>query len=177
MKRVLLAFAVPVAVTGALFAQGAPAFEHRSYHSVDALEARMLDRLNSLRARRGLTPLRVSRALSLAARYHSRDMARNGFCGHDSGNGASFRKRLARFYGRGAGWRYWSVGENVLCHPRRLTAGAALGKWLASPTHRANLLSSQWHEVGLAAVYAGAAPGVFEGDDVLLVTADFGARQ
>jgi uncharacterized protein YkwD len=68
------------------------------------LEARMLDCLNSHRVRQGLAPLRVSRALSSAAHHHSKDMARNGFCGH-------------------------------------------------------------------------AAPGVFRGDDVLLVTADFGLRQ
>jgi uncharacterized protein YkwD len=177
VKRVLLAFALAVAGTGAPYSQGAPAVEGPSYRSVDMLEARMLDRLNSHRLRQGLAPLRVSRALSSAAHNHSEDMARNGFCGHDSANGTSFRKRVSRYYGRSSGWRLWSAGENVLCHPRRLTAAAALGRWLASPAHRANVLSAQWRDVGLAAVYTDAAPGVFRGDDVLLVTADFGLRQ
>jgi uncharacterized protein YkwD len=81
-----------------------------------------------------------------------------------------------RFYGRGRGWRAWSVAENVLCHSRRLTASAALGRWLASPGHRANLLSRLWRDVGLAAVYAGAAFGESGADDVLFVTADLGFR-
>jgi uncharacterized protein YkwD len=137
----------------------------------------MLDRLNSLRAGRGLAPLRVSPALSSAADRHSREMARNDYCGHDSPNGASFWSRIAQFYGRGRGWQLWSVAENVLCHPRRLSAAAALGKWLASPGHRGNLLAPQWREVGVGAVYADPGPGESQGDDALLVTADFGVRQ
>jgi uncharacterized protein YkwD len=135
----------------------------------------MLDRLNALRARRGLAPLKVSAGLSSAAQRHSVDMARNGFCGHDSANGASFWRRVSGFYARGPGWTMWSVAENVLCHPLRLSASAALGQWLASPGHRANLLAPQWREVGLGAVYAD--PSQSRGRDALLVTADFGVRR
>jgi uncharacterized protein YkwD len=174
VKRVLFAFALLLAVTGALFPKGAPAVEQKSVVSIDALEERMLSRLNALRTRRGLTPLRVSPALSSAARYHTRDMARNRFCGHDSANGTNLWKRVSRYYGRGRGWRIWAAGENVLCHPRRLTAAAALRRWLGSPGHRANLLSSQWREVGVAALYAGP-PGGFS-EETLFVTANFGAR-
>jgi uncharacterized protein YkwD len=175
VKRVLFAFALLLAVTGALFPKGAPAVEQTSVVSVDALEERMLSRLNVLRTRRGLTPLRLSAALSSAARYHTRDMARNGFCGHDSANGTNFWKRVSRFYGQGRGWRVWAAGENVLCHPRPLTAAAALRRWLGNPGHRANLLSSQWREVGVAALYA-EPPGEFSGEETLFVTANFGAR-
>lgn len=176
VKRVLFAFAVLVAVIGAFFAEGVPAGEQTPVMSVNRLEARMLSRLNALRTRRGLTPLRASAALSSAARHHTKDMARNGFCGHDSADGTDFWKRISRFYGRGRGWRTWAAAENVLCHPRRLTAAAALRKWLGSPGHRANLLSSQWREVGVAALYAESPPGEFAGEDTLLVTANFGAR-
>jgi uncharacterized protein YkwD len=169
--RLTLALALAIAVTGAL-AERAPAVEGVALTSADRFEERMLDRLNALRARRGLAPLRVSASLSSAAHRHSADMARNGFCGHDSANGAPFQTRLSRFYGRGSGWRIWSVAENVLCHPLRLTAAAALGQWLSSPGHRANLLAPQWREVGLGAVYAQPR----RGGDALLVTADFGVR-
>lgn len=177
MRRVSLSFALALAVTGALFSQGAPAVEQVSTASVDELEATMLDRLNSLRARAGLAVLRVSPGLSSAAHYHTMDMARNGSCGHRSANGTSFWKRLSRFYGRGAGWRAWSAAENILCYERPLTAARALGRWLASPAHRENLLSPRWREIGLAAAYAKAVSGEFGGEDTLLVTANFGVRR
>jgi uncharacterized protein YkwD len=175
--RLPLALALAIAVTGALFTQRAPAVEEAAFSAADRFEEQMLDRLNRLRASRGLAPLKVSPGLSSAADRHSREMARHGFCGHNSPNGASFWSRILRFYGRGPGWRMWSVAENVLCHPRRLSASAALGKWLASPGHRANLLAPQWREVGLAALFTDSALGQFRGEDVLLVTADFGVRQ
>jgi uncharacterized protein YkwD len=175
--RLPLALALAIAVTGALFPQRASAVQDVAYSAADRFEARLLDRLNALRVSRGLAPLNASPGLFSAADRHSREMARHGYCGHDSANGASFWSRISNFYGRGAAWRGWSVAENVLCHPRRLSAAAALSRWLASPGHRANLLAPQWRDVGVGAVYADSAPGEFHGDDVLLVTADFGVRQ
>jgi uncharacterized protein YkwD len=174
--RVPIVLALAIAVTGAL-SQRAPAVQDAAYSAADRFEVRMLDRLNTLRTSHGLAPLKVSPALSSAAERHSREMARHGYCGHDSANGASFWSRISRFYGRGRGWRRWSVAENVLCHPRRLSAAAAVSKWLASPGHRSNLLAPQWREVGVGAVYADSAPGEFHGRAVVLVTADFGLRE
>jgi uncharacterized protein YkwD len=176
VKRVPVAFALAIAATGALVSQGAPAVQPAPRFSVDVLEQQLLSRVNTLRGRQGLTPLRVSAALSSAADQHTKDMARKGFCGHDSASGIPFGRRISRFYGHPPGWRAWSAAENVLCFPRRLTAAAALGEWLARSGHRANLLSGQWREVGLAALYVDSAPGEFAGDDVLLVTANFGVR-
>ena len=48
--------------------------------------------------------------------------------------------------------------------------------WLASPPHRANLLDPHWREVGLSAVHATSAPGVYGGEAATIVTADFGVR-
>jgi uncharacterized protein YkwD len=49
--------------------------------------------------------------------------------------------------------------------------------WLASPHHRENLLNPKWREVGVAAVHAWSAPGVYDGREVTVLTADFGARR
>ena len=62
----------------------------------------------------------------------------------------------------------WSSAE--------LTADQVIEMWLASPPHRKNLLTPAWREVGLGAVHAPAAPGVHEGLDVTILTADFGVR-
>jgi uncharacterized protein YkwD len=176
VKRIPIAFVLAVAVTAALCSERAPAVERVSRVSLNQLEWKLLERLNAVRLRRGLARLRLSPELLLAAHQHSHDMARNGFCGHDSADGTSFWSRVRRFYSPGSGWRSWSAAENVLCHPRRLTAAAALGRWLASRGHRANLLAPQWRDVGLAAVWTEAAPGEFGGRDVFLVTANFGSR-
>jgi len=71
--------------------------------------------------------------------------------------------------------RYWSVGENLLWSSVELNAAAALDLWLNSPEHRAIMLNARWLEVGVGAVYARAAPGVYGGRNVTIVTADFDA--
>ncbi len=74
------------------------------------------------------------------------------------------------------GFAGWSVGENLLWSSPDVSAQSALQMWMASPEHRANLLSPRWREVGVAAVHESAAPGVFKGLDVTIVTTDFGVR-
>jgi uncharacterized protein YkwD len=176
VKRVSIAFMLAIAVVGALYSQSAPAVEGVALVSLHELEWRLLERVNAVRIRRGLKPLRLSSELASAARAHSNDMARSGFCGHDSATGALFLDRVSRFYRRGAGWGRWAAAENVLCHPRRLTAAAALARWLASPGHRANVLAPAWRDVGLAAVWARRSSGEAPRHDAFFVTADFGAR-
>jgi uncharacterized protein YkwD len=48
---------------------------------------------------------------------------------------------------------------------------------LASPTHRENLLAPAWREIGLGAVHAIGAGGVYNGLDATILTADFGVRR
>ena len=47
---------------------------------------------------------------------------------------------------------------------------------MESPAHRANILTPRWREVGLSAVNVAAAPGVYGGRDVMIITTDFGVR-
>ena len=136
----------------------------------------MLRAINGERQRHGLPPLRLSTALSTAANEHSREMATGGFFAHESRDGSAFDRRLARFYPR-AGHPGWAVGENLAYGSPDLTAAQAVNLWMHSPGHRANLLSPEWREIGLGAVHADAAPGIFEGLGVTLVTADFGVRR
>jgi uncharacterized protein YkwD len=57
-----------------------------------------------------------------------------------------------------------------------LSADEAIQMWLDSPPHRKNLLAPSWREVGLGAVHALGAPGIYQGLDVTILTADFGVR-
>jgi len=114
-------------------------------------------------------------ALARAADEHSRDMLSRGYFGHNSAGG-SFADRLERFYSS-ANARSWAVGENLLRTSRRLDAAGALELWMASPAHRRQMLSPAWRDVGIGTASRVAAPGVYGGDDVTVVTADFGVRR
>jgi uncharacterized protein YkwD len=48
--------------------------------------------------------------------------------------------------------------------------------WMASPEHRRNVLDPMWRDVGISALHAPVAPGIFAGGPVTVVTADFGRR-
>ena len=146
-----------------------------SVQAANGLEAELLGLLNSLRARNGLRPLRRSDALAAAARHHSRAMARVGFFGHASADGSSWASRVARFYRRPRNWHVYLIGENLVQGSAELSAAAALRQWLESPPHRRNLFA-RWREVGFGAVRVEEAPGVFGGESVTIVTADFGVR-
>jgi uncharacterized protein YkwD len=142
---------------------------------LSALASQLLGQINVTRARRGLRPLRLSARLTAAANQHSTSMAATGYFSHDSANGASFFKRIASFYSY-RGYSRWSAGENILWSTPDVDPAGALRLWMNSPEHRANLLNHGWREIGLGAVHAASAPGVYGGDEVTILTADFGVR-
>ena len=47
---------------------------------------------------------------------------------------------------------------------------------MASPEHRANILSPRWREIGVSATHFDSAPGTYGGSAVTIITTDFGAR-
>jgi uncharacterized protein YkwD len=143
--------------------------------AVSDLERQVVLALNQQRVRRGLAPLRVNRRLSVAARGHSLSMAEHGYFAHESYDGAAFWVRIKATYPALRG-RSWAAGENLAWASPELTAAETVDMWLKSPQHRQNMLAPRWREVGIGGVRAVAAPGVYEGLDATIVTADFGVR-
>ena len=142
---------------------------------LSAYEFDIVRRMNAIRTARRLRPLRISRQLSAAAAFHTNQMGLRGFFEHESANGGAFWKRIERFYpSRRA--RTWSVGENIIWGSPEISAAKAVGEWMNSPPHRANILSREWREVGLGAAHFADAGGAYGGGPVTIVTADFGAR-
>jgi len=139
------------------------------------LQVALLTQINAFRVAHRLVPLRVSTGLTAAAGAHSAQMARLGYFSHNSANGQSFSQRVAAAYPM-RGFHSWSVGENLAWGGPNLAAVRAFRLWLSSPPHRANLLTARWREIGLRAVHATSAPGVYGGRPATIVTADFGAR-
>ena len=170
MALVALAVALGVA-PGGTQAATSPAF---SIAAANQLERPVLVEVNRVRRDHGLGPLRASSQLGAAADAHSRAMGRFGFFAHESRDGSPFHERIARFYEPGGGG--WSVGENLLWSTPGLDARAAVELWMRSPGHRKNILTPRWREIGLSAVSVSAAPGVFGGRDVVIITTNFGVR-
>lgn len=133
---------------------------------------RLLAAVDGLRADRGLAALSLSAGLAAAAAAHAASMARRGYFSHASADGTPFWKRLERYYPVG-GHSRCRVGETLWWSALTTDARAAAAAWLASGEHRRVLLGG-WHEVGLAVVHAAHAPGVYSGQDVTIVVADFG---
>jgi uncharacterized protein YkwD len=156
-------------------APAAPSQPRRPASSLSSLEQGVLADINLFRRQHHLVALRLSSALMTAAREHSQQMASVGYFAHESADGSAFWKRIQRFYASSP-WRYWSVGENLLWSSPDVDAQGALKLWLASPEHRANLMTARWREIGVSAVHVTAAPGTYKGLDVTIVTTDFGVR-
>jgi uncharacterized protein YkwD len=119
--------------------------------------------MNGVRAAHGLAPLRLDSQLGRAARAHTADMIRRNYFAH-----GPMASRLARF-----GVRWPRIGENLAWGTGSAANAATFVRlWLASPSHRANLLRPGFRRVGL-----GLRTGRFGGfGNALVVTADFAGR-
>jgi uncharacterized protein YkwD len=165
----------------ALFAAAAaalPASAARSRPAValTSLEQGVLVDINAFRAANHLAPLRLSASLTAAARNHSQQMEADGYFAHASADGTVFWKRIQGFY-PSSHFGFWSVGENLLWSSPDVDAQKALTMWENSPEHRKNMLDPHWREIGVSAVHAQQAPGVYQGLAVTIVTTDFGVRR
>jgi uncharacterized protein YkwD len=166
---------IGILAAAGLLVPAASAAPGRAHVSLSPLESGVLVDINAFRRSHHLTPLRLNAKLSAAALAHTQQMAQDGYFAHESADGSAFWKRIQSFYASGP-WGYWSVGENLLWSSPDVTPKTALQMWLKSPEHRANLMNPRWREIGVAAVHEAAAPGVYKGLDVTIVTTDFGVR-
>lgn len=116
------------------------------------LERSLLRHTNAARAEHGRSPLGHHEGLAVAARRHAAHMAELGFLSHDSPDPAraTVGRRLAL-----AGVPLVEHGENVARVSGHMdVARESVEGWLASPTHRDNLLSEGFSHVGFGTATA-----------------------
>jgi uncharacterized protein YkwD len=174
-RRVAVVVVLVAALAAFLAAEASPTAGVRTSPTLATLQARVLVDLNQIRVAHGLVPLTLNTELSAAAAQHTREMLADGYFAHNSSDGTAFWRRIQRFY-PSAQYHFWSVGENLLWSGAPLDANGALAMWMASPEHRANILTPRWREIGVAAESEPNAPGVYGGYDVTVVATDFGIR-
>ena len=149
---------------------------HRHAVALSQFEQGVLVDINAFRVEHHLPALTLSASLTAAARGHSQQMEASGYFAHESADGTAFWKRIQAFYPTG-NYGFWSVGENLLWSSPDVSPQKALTMWESSPEHLKNMLDPHWREIGVSAVHAARAPGVYQGLAVTIVTTDFGVRK
>jgi uncharacterized protein YkwD len=130
--------------------------------------------INIQRTRRGLRTLKMNPRLERAAHGHSTEMAAENHFSHVSIAGLDLVDRLSNVgYVRPSS--SWAVGENIgygmgpYATPRQMFNG-----WMASPGHRANIMSRSFQEIGIGVVLGTPVPS--RGLPGVTYTTDFGRR-
>lgn len=121
--------------------------------------------INASRTAGGLASLTTDSQLNQAANLKANDMLQTGYWAHNAPDGTQPWKWFEQ-----AGYKYRSAGEN-LAKDFRTSKGVA-SAWLDSETHRKNMLSPTFKNVGIAVVN-----GILDGKETTLVVALFGSRQ
>ena len=115
-------------------------------------EKKVIALVNRERAKNGLAPVKLNPALTRAARAHARQMARRGVLTHRSANGDTVARRLVRHGYKRAGYRSWSVGENV-ARARTgtlfATPNGTVALWMGSRVHRQVILKAKFRNAGV----------------------------
>jgi uncharacterized protein YkwD len=123
-------------------------------------EATVLQAVNATRHAHGLAPLHLDAHLRSAARSWSGTLLRSNAFTHGDFGG---RMRSFGINGLSGENLAWGTGSYA-------SARSVIAMWLASPGHRANLLSPSYRRIGI-----GIARGSFQGNaGASIVTADFG---
>jgi uncharacterized protein YkwD len=143
----------------------------------NTFEAGLMWKVNATRRAHGLPPLRRSQALDEASSAKSHALVRLGYFAHTRPDGTSFWREVLTHYPQ-IGSGYWRVGENLAWGTPTLTPALVVRRWLASPPHRANVLSSRYRELGIGAVRTAGASGYWAGrGDVVVIASEFGVRR
>lgn len=117
---------------------------------------------NEQRASVGLPPLVYNETLSDAARRKAANMFEENYWAHNSSSGKS-----PWYWFDQAGYKYIHAGENLAKDFG--SADRMVSAWMNSPTHKDNIVSSKYRDIGVAVV-----PGTLQGKDTVLVVQLFG---
>jgi uncharacterized protein YkwD len=101
----------------------------------------MLARVNEVRARVGLPPLRSCSALRRSAQGYASTMATSNHFAHEGVDGSEPWDRMQR-----QGYRWRDAAENIAAGQQ--SVAEVMDDWIASPEHYANLVNPHVRDVG-----------------------------
>ncbi|MFH0864183.1 MAG: CAP domain-containing protein [Candidatus Gottesmanbacteria bacterium] len=120
---------------------------------------------NNVRAEAGLTPLSLNNELSAAAAAKANDMFNKNYWAHFAPDGTT-----PWIFIQNAGYHYLYAGENLAKDFN--DSPGVVSAWMASPTHKDNILKKEYQDIGLAVVN-----GRLGGEETTLVVQLFGTKQ
>ncbi|HEX7017900.1 MAG TPA: CAP domain-containing protein [Patescibacteria group bacterium] len=128
-------------------------------------QSQVIEQTNAQRAQHGLPALTPNEKLSQAAMAKAQDMMADQYWAHTAPDGTQPWAFI-----RQAGYSYKVAGENLA---RDFANGQdMMAAWMASPTHRANILNTRYTEIGIAVLN-----GTLQGYETTLVVQMFGTPQ
>lgn len=119
---------------------------------------------NERRTQAGLLPLSLNSTLSQAAQAKGADMLNKGYWAHVAPDGTQPWAFFTNF-----GYKYKYAGENLARDFS--SASSAVEAWMNSPSHKENLLSSKYKEIGIGVV-----EGNLAGIDTTIIVQFFGTK-
>lgn len=125
----------------------------------------LLDFTNEERSKSGADPLKLNSALSKAASMKALDMLEKDYWSHNSPDG-----NTPWYFIRAAGYDYVYAGENLA--RGFSSASDVVSAWMASPSHRENMLSKNFQDVGFAFE-----EGDLSGEDTIVVVEMLGGKK
>jgi uncharacterized protein YkwD len=105
--------------------------------------------VNAERTAQGMGALAEVAGLTQPSAAYSNRMVAEGFFAHESPDGGTLTDRLtaAAYVSRGGDW---TIGENIAWGQGELsTPRSIVAAWMASPGHRANILTREYKEIGV----------------------------
>lgn len=132
-------------------------------YATDIYADQLLSETNQKRAEAGLPPLMMNSQLSQAAAAKAQDMFAKDYWAHNSPDG-----KTPWDFIKGSGYVYTLAGENLA--KNFSDSSGVVNAWMASPSHRDNLLKAGYRDVGFAVVN-----GVLNGEETTLVVQMFGS--
>jgi len=117
---------------------------------------------NEQRAANGLSPVTENPVLDSAALAKGNDMLAKGYWAHFAPDGTSPWSFFVNF-----GYKYRYAGENLARDFG--DAGSAVSAWMNSPSHKENILNSNYKEIGIGVV-----EGSLSGVDTTIIVQFFG---
>ena len=122
----------------------------------------LVDETNQNRVANGLPDLQVSPLLQAAAQEKANDEATKGYFAHTSPQGLT-----PWYWFQQVGYNFDYAGENLAVNFS--DSQDVTNAWMNSPEHRANILSTDFTQIGIAT-----AQGIYDGEPTTFVVEEFG---
>jgi len=161
IRKILLVSLIGICFfSGFGLAQGAEKFSNDD--DLEKIRKEIIDLVNQERSKEGLERLKESQKLNQAAFLKAQDMIGNNYFAHVSPS------NISPWYWFGeVDYQYKYAGENLAMNFS--SASSVHRAWMKSESHRENILSSRYSEIGVAVL-----KGIIDGEETLVAVQEFG---